>query len=118
MDRRRLAIYSHVKDLCTKEVVGYAIGDRITRDLVMKAMKTAIKRERPNAGLIFHSDRDVQYCSNDFKDLLKANHIRQSMSSVFVGMATLARAVRWQCRLRYRKDKGRVAASCGGQLIM
>lgn len=69
-----------VKDLCSKEVVGYAMGDRITKDLVIKAMKTAIKREKPKAGLIFHSDRGVQYCSNDFKDLLKANHIRQSMS--------------------------------------
>lgn len=39
-----------VKDLCTKEVVGYAMGDRITKDLVIKAMKAAIKRERPKAG--------------------------------------------------------------------
>jgi len=70
-----------VKDLCTKEVVGYAMGDRITKELVIKAMKTAIKRERSKAaGLIFHSDRGVQYCSNDFKDLLKANRISQSMS--------------------------------------
>jgi putative transposase len=69
-----------VKDLCTKEVVGYAIGDRITKELVIKAFKVAIKRERPQAGLIFHSDRGVQYCSKDFKDLLKTNHIRQSMS--------------------------------------
>jgi len=70
-----------VKDLCTKEVVGYAMGDRITKELVIKAMKTSIKRERPKAaGLIFHSDRGVQYCSNGFKDLLKANRINQSMS--------------------------------------
>jgi transposase InsO family protein/uncharacterized coiled-coil protein SlyX len=69
-----------VKDLCTKEVVGYAIGDRITKELVIKALKVAIKREKPQAGLIFHSDRGVQYCSNNFKDLLKTNHIHQSMS--------------------------------------
>jgi putative transposase len=69
-----------VKDLCTKDVVGYAMGDRITKELVIKAMKMALKRENPKAGLIFHSDRGSQYCSNDFKDLLKTNHIRQSMS--------------------------------------
>ena len=69
-----------VKDLCTKDVVGYAIGERMTKELVIKAMKMAIRNEKPNAGLIFHSDRGSQYCSNDFKDLLEASHIRQSMS--------------------------------------
>jgi putative transposase len=69
-----------VKDLCTKEVVGYAMGDRINKELVINAMNMAIKRERPNKGLIFHSDRGSQYCSKDFKGLLKSNNIRQSMS--------------------------------------
>ncbi|SNT12464.1 HTH-like domain-containing protein [Anaerovirgula multivorans] len=45
-----------VKDLCTKDVVGYAMGDRMTKELVIKAMKMALKRERPSPGLIFHSD--------------------------------------------------------------
>ena len=45
-----------VKDLCTKDVVGYAIGDRITKELVIKAMKMALRKERPKTGLIFHSD--------------------------------------------------------------
>lgn len=69
-----------VKDLCTKDVVGYAMSDRMTKELVIKAMKMAIKKELPNKGLIFHSDRGSQYCSNNFKDLLKSNNIRQSMS--------------------------------------
>jgi putative transposase len=69
-----------VKDLSTKEVVGYAMSNRITKELVIKAMKMAMRKERPKAGLIFHSDRGGQYCSNDFKDLLKTNQIRQSMS--------------------------------------
>jgi len=69
-----------VKDLCTKDVVGYAISDRMTKELVTKAMKMAIRKEKPKAGLIFHSDRGSQYCSNDFRALLAAGHIRQSMS--------------------------------------
>ncbi|MTI61771.1 MAG: DDE-type integrase/transposase/recombinase [Firmicutes bacterium] len=55
-------------------------GDRITKELVIKAMKMALKKEMPKAGLIFHSDRGSQYCSNGFKDLLKSNYICQSMS--------------------------------------
>ncbi|MHB8061179.1 MAG: IS3 family transposase [Ruminiclostridium sp.] len=69
-----------VKDLCTKEIVGYAMGDRITRELTIKAMKMAIKQECPNPGLIFHSDRGSQYCSNDYQKLLKNNKITPSMS--------------------------------------
>lgn len=69
-----------VKDLCTKDVVGYARGDRITKELVIKAMEMAIKREDPRPGLIFHSYRGSQYCSNKFKELLEANKIRHSMS--------------------------------------
>src|SRR5690554_43489 len=41
-----------VKDLCTKDVVGYAMSDRMTKELVVKAMKMAIKNERPNKGII------------------------------------------------------------------
>ncbi len=73
-----------VKDLCTKDVVGYAMSDRITKELVIKAMNMAIKRERPRAGLIFHSDMGAQYCSHDFRDLLVNNQIRQSMSRKFL----------------------------------
>ncbi len=56
------------------------MGDRIVKDLVIKAMEMALRKEDPGTGLIFHSDRGSQYCSNDFKDLLKSNRIRQSMS--------------------------------------
>ncbi|SCZ11248.1 putative transposase [Alkaliphilus peptidifermentans DSM 18978] len=69
-----------VKDLCTKDVVGYAMSDRMTKELVIKAMEIALRREKPSPGLIFYSDRGSQYCSNDFKDLLKVNHVSQSMS--------------------------------------
>ena len=32
------------------------MGDRITKELVIKAMEMALKREKPSPGLIFHSD--------------------------------------------------------------
>src|SRR5690606_33588540 len=46
-----------VKDLCTKEVVGHASSKRMTKELVIKALKMALERARPADGLIFHSDR-------------------------------------------------------------
>ncbi len=49
-----------VKDLCTKDVVGYAMGDRITKDLVIRAMEMTINLEKPRHGLIFRSDKGSQ----------------------------------------------------------
>lgn len=69
-----------VKDLCTKEVVGFAMSDRIDRHLVIAAIKMAIEREQPPRGLIFHSDRGAQYCSGDYGKLLEKHGIRASMS--------------------------------------
>lgn len=69
-----------VKDLCTKEVVGFAMSDRIDRHLVIDAMKMAIEREHPPRGLIFHSDRGVQYCSGDYGKLLEKYGVKASMS--------------------------------------
>lgn len=70
-----------VKDLYTKEVVGYATSSKINTDLVEKALLMGISRERPRKGLIFHSDRGIQYCSKRYQNLLKLYGIRGSMSS-------------------------------------
>jgi len=45
-----------VKDLCTKEVVGHASDKRMTKELVIKALKMALNRTIPAKNLIFHSD--------------------------------------------------------------
>lgn len=69
-----------VKDLCTKKVVGYAFSDRIDTALTVSALEMAVRRERPEAELIFHSDRGVQYASQAYRDALGRHAIRQSMS--------------------------------------
>ena len=70
-----------VIDLFSRKVVGWAISKRMTKQLVIDAMKIAIANERPAVGLIFHSDRGSQYASYDFQDLLREHQIRQSMSA-------------------------------------
>ena len=69
-----------VKDLCTKKVVGYAFSNRIDTQLTLSALDMAVRRERPGPGLIFHSDRGVQYAAEAFRHRLVALGIRQSMS--------------------------------------
>jgi len=68
-----------VKDLCTCKVVGYAWSTRIDTTLVLNALEMAIRRQKPSPGLIFHSDRGVQYASTRFRDALAAAGFRQSM---------------------------------------
>ncbi|WP_201620459.1 IS3 family transposase [Psychrobacter maritimus] len=69
-----------VKDLYTKELVGYAINKRMTADLVCKALSMAIKNKRPNKGLIVHSDRGSQYCSHAYHKIIKQHQFIGSMS--------------------------------------
>ena len=56
-----------------------AFFDRINKDLVIAAMKMAIKNEKPPKDLVFHSDRGSQYCTKAYQDLLKGNNITASM---------------------------------------
>jgi putative transposase len=68
------------KDLFNGEIVGYALGERITKALVVSSLLMAIKRKQPDSGLIHHSDRGSQYCSYAFTKLLDLFKIRASMS--------------------------------------
>jgi transposase InsO family protein len=69
-----------VKDLFTKKVVGYAASERINTQLCLDALYMAIRRQKPNSGVIFHSDRGIQYASSAFRNALNAYGFNQSMS--------------------------------------
>lgn len=56
-----------VKDLCTRKIVGYAFSDRIDTALTLSALDMAVRWEHPEKGLIFHSDRGVQYASTAYR---------------------------------------------------
>lgn len=68
------------RDLFNGEIVGYALGSRLARDLVMKSFSMAVARKSPGPGLIHHSDRGKQYCSQDYQGLLNQFHMKVSMS--------------------------------------
>lgn len=69
-----------VIDLYSRRVVGWSLSNRMTKKLVLDAMKMAIRQRKPAPGLIAHSDRGSQYCSHDYQKLLKKHYIRCSMS--------------------------------------
>jgi len=68
------------KDLFTGEIVGYAMGERMTRNLVSESLFRAITLKHPNKGLMHHSDRGVQYCSDEYRKILEGFGLRVSMS--------------------------------------
>lgn len=69
-----------LKDLFDGELVGYAIAERMTQQLVMKALFRAVVSHRPGAGLVHHSDRGSQYCAHAYQKLLRQFGMRASMS--------------------------------------
>lgn len=69
-----------VIDLFSRQVVGWALGERMTRQLVIDALTMAWFRRHPAEGVIFHSDQGSQYASSDFQALLRRHGMRGSMS--------------------------------------
>lgn len=69
-----------VVDLCARMVVGWALRYSASTALATEAMRRAVQERRPPRGLIFHSDRGVQYRSHRFQAQLDILGIRQSMS--------------------------------------
>jgi len=69
-----------VKDQFTCEMVGYAMGERMTQGLTLEALSRAISYRRPTVGLIHHSDRGSQYCALDYRKRLEQHGLVASMS--------------------------------------
>jgi putative transposase len=69
-----------ILDLCTKEIVGWRLGDRMTTELVLGALEDAYKAKKPKKGLLHHSDRGSQYASKEYRAKLVTCKMTASMS--------------------------------------
>jgi len=68
------------KDLFNSEIVGYAMGERMSRNLVRESLLRALSIRKPKRGIMHHSDRGSQYCSHEYQRLLKHFGLEVSMS--------------------------------------
>jgi putative transposase len=68
------------KDLFNGEIVGYAMGERLSKNLVEESLLRAISSRRPGEEVLHHSDRGSQYCSREYRRLLKSFGLLASMS--------------------------------------
>ena len=69
-----------IKDLHSREIVGFSLAERMDTGLVMAALIKAVCLHRPPVGLILHSDRGSQYCSAAYQKKLRAYGLVCSMS--------------------------------------
>jgi putative transposase len=69
-----------VMDLYSRRIVGWSMQDHLRASLTSQALTMALQARRPQTGLLHHSDRGVQYASEEYQRLLKAHGIICSMS--------------------------------------
>lgn len=78
--RQGMMYLASVMDLCTRKIVGWSLGNRMTVALVNEALDTAYTQNKPQPGLIHHSDRGAQYASIEYREKLKSYGMVPSMS--------------------------------------
>jgi transposase InsO family protein len=69
-----------VIDLYSRRVIGWAVSNRMKRDLAIRALDMAVALRQPPKGCIHHTDRGSQYCSGDYQKRLKQHGFLVSMS--------------------------------------
>ncbi len=69
-----------ILDLHSRRVIGWAVSNRMKRDLAIRALSMAIAFRSPPKGCIHHTDRGSQYCSHDYQKILRQNGFKVSMS--------------------------------------
>jgi len=67
-------------DLYSRKVVGWSMSGKPDTELVICALEMACLNKNPDRGLIFHSDRGIQYTSKELKRRIKGKGFMQSMS--------------------------------------
>lgn len=67
-------------DACSRRCIGWALGEHLDAAVPLTALRMTLRRRRPTPGLIHHSDRGVQYASNEYVALLREHDIHISMS--------------------------------------
>jgi putative transposase len=71
-----------ILDLYNRGIVGWAMSERMTSALTIRALKMAIRERRPGGGLIHHSDQGSQYTDGTYQALLRDHGIQASMNGV------------------------------------
>ena len=67
-------------DLFSRRIIGWCVSDSLHHEMVLKALRRAVKARRPTKGLVVHSDRGIQYCCEGFREKIAEYGFVQSTS--------------------------------------
>jgi len=70
-----------ILDVFNRQIIGWSMDSQLSHELLLDALNKALLQRRPEAGVIFHSDRGTQYASYAFRNLIERHGFVQSMSS-------------------------------------
>lgn len=102
-----------ILDLHSRRVIGWAVCNRMKRDLEIRAKNMAIALRQPPKGIIHHTDRGRQYCSHVYQKILRQHGFKVSMSgkgscydnaAVETFFETIKAELLWQRSWRTRRD--------------
>lgn len=80
-NRKKPSYLSLVTDAYSKKIVGYYVADNLNTESSLMALKKALKDNKSGIeSLIHHSDRGLQYCSNEYQRILKKSGVQCSMT--------------------------------------
>ena len=69
-----------VMDYYSRRILGWSLSDTRTTALTESAMGYALRKRQPAPGLIFHTDRGIEYMGGKFQKLLRTHGIRHSVN--------------------------------------
>jgi transposase InsO family protein len=69
-----------VMDRHSRRLVGWSVSTRRDAALTREALRHAVRKRRPSPGLVFHSDRGIEYAAFEYRDQLTRLGIVQSMN--------------------------------------
>jgi transposase InsO family protein len=76
----RFAYLHLITDAYSRKIVGFHVSDNMRVDSAVIALQKALDQKPSDAIVIHHSDRGMQYCSNEYVKLLQYHHARISMT--------------------------------------
>src|SRR5690554_7879891 len=98
-NRENPAYLSLITDAYSKKIVGFDVSDSLATASCLNALKMALKKEDIKK-LIHHSDRGLQYCSDDYQKLLKKHKVRCSMTQESDPYENASRKNQWNFKTR------------------
>ena len=82
-NRKNPSYLALITDAYSKKIVGFNVSNSLALEGSLKAVEMALKNRRYKTPLIHHSDRGLQYCSNEYQKIMNDNDIKSSTTEKY-----------------------------------